>query len=287
MAGFISSTVESGQSFDRNVDELAAKIAQGHQPEARYPQAKYQWPVLGETHSCTYQAIMAQDVYQLSEERLAALERLTDREKDCLRRLQRHQTAKEMAIDMGISPHAIEKRLKMARAKLGVSSSLQASRLLAAREGYQTPVPQPSDLDGTLTPRLAFSRRSMALGAFVMSITIGAMIFVLSHDVAPATESIVIPKPDEILISVPSTFDELDEDKSGFLEGEEAPSLLRVGGEPTYERLSEGKVEVTGKYVMLADVKAMRNRFYLEADINQDGKVSSAEYKDWTAPKDN
>jgi len=63
-----------------------------------------------------------------------------------------------------------------------------------------------------------------------------------------------------------NTFDELDEDKSGFLEGEEAPSLLRVGGEPTYERLSEGKVEVTGKYVMLADVKAMRNRFYLEAD---------------------
>jgi hypothetical protein len=24
-----------------------------------------------------------------------------------------------------------------------------------------------------------------------------------------------------------------------------------------------------------------------QADINQDGKVSSAEYKDWTAPKDN
>ena len=99
-----------------------------------------------------------------------------------------------------------------------------------------------------------------------MSIAIVALIFVMLHDVAPAAESFAIPKPDEILISGPSTFDELDEDKSGFLEGEEAPSLLRVGGEPTYERLSEGKVEVTGKYVMLADVKAMRNRFYLEAD---------------------
>lgn len=230
---------------------------------------------------------MAQDVYQLSEERLAALERLTDREKDCLRRLQRHQTAKEMAIDMGISPHAIEKRLKMARAKLGVSSSLQASRLLAAREGYQTTIPQPSDLDGTSTRRLALSRRSMALGAFLMSIAIVALIFVMLHDVAPAAESFAIPKPDEILISGPSTFDELDKDKSGFLEGKEAPSLLRVGGDPTYERLSEGKVEVSGGYVMLADVKAMRDRFYLEADINQDGKVSSAEYKDWAAPKDN
>ena len=120
-----------------------------------------------------------------------------------------------------------------------------------------------------------------------MSITIGAMIFVMLHDVTPATESIVIPKPDEILISGPSTFDELDIDKSGFLEGKEAPSLLRVGGEPTYRYLTEGKVEVTGKYVLLSDVEAMRDRFYFEADTDHDGKVSSAEYKGWTAPKAN
>jgi DNA-binding CsgD family transcriptional regulator len=228
---------------------------------------------------------MAQDAHQLSEDRLAALDRLTDREKDCLRRLLRHQTAKEMAIDMGISPHAIEKRLKMARTKLGVSSSLQASRLLAAREGYQTTVPQPSELDGTLAPRKVLGRRSMALGAFLMSITVVAIITVMLNAVTPAAESIEIPKPGEIVISGPSTFDELDKDKSGFLVGEEGPSLLRFGGDPTYERLSDGKVEVTGEYVMLFDVNAMRDRFYLEADINQDGKVSPVEFKGWTAPK--
>jgi DNA-binding CsgD family transcriptional regulator len=225
---------------------------------------------------------MAQNADQLSEDRLAALERLTDREKDCLRRLLRHQTAKEMAIDMGVSPHAIEKRLKMARTKLGVSSSLQASRLLAISEGYQTTVPQPSDLGGTLTPRKALSRRSMAVGAFLMSITVVAIVSAVLNAVAPAAETIVIPKPGEIVISGPSTFDELDKDNSGYLEGKEAPSLLQFGGNPTYERLSDGKIEVAGDYVTMSDGKALQDRFYLEADINRDGKVSSAEFKGWT-----
>src|SRR5687768_18384083 len=67
----------------------------------------------------------------------AALARLTDNEKECLRRRLRQQTAKEMALELGVSPHAVEKRLKMARAKLGLSSSLEAARLLAASDGYQ------------------------------------------------------------------------------------------------------------------------------------------------------
>ena len=45
----------------------------------------------------------------------AALARLTDNEKECLRRRLLQQTAKEMALDLGVSPHAVEKRLKMAR----------------------------------------------------------------------------------------------------------------------------------------------------------------------------
>lgn len=228
---------------------------------------------------------MAQDAHQLSEDRLTALDRLTDREKDCLRRRLRHQTAKEMAIEMGISPHAIEKRLKMARTKLGVSSSLQASRLLAASEGYQATVPQPSDVDETLTPREFPGRRSMALGAILMSITVVIIISVMLNTVGPAAESVVIPKPDEIVISSPYTFDELDKDNSGFLEGKEAPSFLRVGGNPTYQRNSDGEVKVVGDYVTFYDVTTVRDRFYLEADINQDGKVSPVEFKGWTAPK--
>lgn len=80
---------------------------------------------------------------------MAALARLTDNEKACLRRRLLSQTAKEMALELGVSPHAVEKRLKMARAKLGVSSSLHAARLLAQLEGYQQEGPTPPDLGGS------------------------------------------------------------------------------------------------------------------------------------------
>lgn len=77
-----------------------------------------------------------------------ALARLTANEKECLRRRLLPQTAKEMANDLGISVHAVEKRLKMARAKLGVSSSLAAARLLAGAEEDQLLVPHILDLSG-------------------------------------------------------------------------------------------------------------------------------------------
>src|SRR5688572_20585546 len=83
----------------------------------------------------------------------AALARLTDNEKECLRRRLRQQTAKEMALELGVSPHAVEKRLKMARAKLGLSSSLEAARLLAASDGYQQTGSQSADLDSSRRSR--------------------------------------------------------------------------------------------------------------------------------------
>jgi DNA-binding CsgD family transcriptional regulator len=87
------------------------------------------------------------DIMRSQDERtLSALARLTANEKECLRRRLLPQTAKEMAIDLGISPHAVEKRLKMARAKLGLASSLEAARLLLATEGYGQSGPQASDL---------------------------------------------------------------------------------------------------------------------------------------------
>ena len=63
--------------------------------------------------------------------------RLTEKEKECLRLWLGHSTAKQIALRLGISHHAVEKRLKMARTKLGLSSSLEAARLLEAVEGYQ------------------------------------------------------------------------------------------------------------------------------------------------------
>ena len=72
----------------------------------------------------------------IDESTRAAIMRLTIAERECLKRCLNHQTAKEMALDLGISPHAVEKRLKMARAKLGLSSSVEAAKLMESLEQY-------------------------------------------------------------------------------------------------------------------------------------------------------
>lgn len=82
----------------------------------------------------------------IDESTRAAIQRLTMAERECLKRCLDHQTAKQMALDLGISPHAVEKRLKMARAKLGLSSSLEAAKLVAALERSGGLVPGSSDL---------------------------------------------------------------------------------------------------------------------------------------------
>jgi DNA-binding CsgD family transcriptional regulator len=116
----------------------------------------------------------------------AAILRLTTAERECLKRCLNHQTAKQMALDLGISPHAVEKRLKMARAKLGLSSSLKAAKLVESSERSGRLGPGLSDLpsgnakldeDGSVaalrneTPRI--TRRHlfyMVSGAILMSI---------------------------------------------------------------------------------------------------------------------
>lgn len=116
-------------------------------------------------------------------ERLA---RLTENERICLRHWLQHKSAKEIAVELNISHHAVEKRLKMARLKLDVTSSIDAARILAAAEGYASLAPQPPDLaaDASLPqPRLP---PSMILGVTAM-IAIGALLFgVLMH---PSTKA--------------------------------------------------------------------------------------------------
>ncbi|WP_260600439.1 helix-turn-helix transcriptional regulator [Sphingomonas endolithica] len=94
---------------------------------------------------------MSMDV--IDESTRAAILRLTIAERECLKRCLDHQTAKQMALDLGISPHAVEKRLKMARAKLGLSSSLEAAKLVKSLERSGRLGPASSDLPpGNTTP---------------------------------------------------------------------------------------------------------------------------------------
>jgi DNA-binding CsgD family transcriptional regulator len=60
--------------------------------------------------------------------------RLTEAQRVALRLFMERKTAKQIALELGITPKAVELRLKGARDALGVSSSAEAARILAAFE---------------------------------------------------------------------------------------------------------------------------------------------------------
>jgi DNA-binding CsgD family transcriptional regulator len=212
----------------------------------------------------------------------AAIARLTDNEKECLRRRLVPQTAKEMAIELGVSPHAVEKRLKMARTKLGLSSSLQAARLLVQAES-QPLVPQPSDLAATAAAPHAGRvpgerRRRWILGGLTMiSITIAmALASAWSGAPAPAPTSVaagqdgaqrVPATPETAKAFLASSFDTMDRDKSGFVDASEAPRMTVRFGPPEGPMVEKQLTREQASAQWIA-----RN------DGNRDGKVSKIEF---------
>lgn len=80
--------------------------------------------------------------------------RLSPRQQECLRGVLELKSAKAIARDLGISPHAVEKHLRVAREKFGVASSVEAARLFALQaKGSEFPHSDDSDL--VTTPRQA------------------------------------------------------------------------------------------------------------------------------------
>lgn len=78
-----------------------------------------------------------------------ACDKLTERQKACLRLVREGFTTKEIAGQLGTSPDAIDKSIKLAMAKLGVDRRGVAARMLYERErqtGYLQLGPQPPDL---------------------------------------------------------------------------------------------------------------------------------------------
>lgn len=65
-------------------------------------------------------------------------DRLSERQRDCLRLLSGGLTPKEAAIRLDLSVETVHAHLKAARRTLGVSSSREAARLLVLGEGGQT-----------------------------------------------------------------------------------------------------------------------------------------------------
>ena len=64
----------------------------------------------------------------------ALLEKLTEPQRACLRRVYQLQTSKDIARDLGISPHTVDQRLRVAARTLGVATRIEAARLLANYE---------------------------------------------------------------------------------------------------------------------------------------------------------
>lgn len=82
------------------------------------------------------------------------LSRLTDGQKACLRMVYRHMSSKDIARTLGISPHTVDQRLRIAMRALGVGSRVEAARILVELEGgayqsslYQTPHLVPGSAD--------------------------------------------------------------------------------------------------------------------------------------------
>jgi DNA-binding CsgD family transcriptional regulator len=73
---------------------------------------------------------------------------LPEHQRVCLRMVLEHKSSKEIALELGISPHTVDQRVKSAMQTLGVGSRVAAARLLAEHEAlvYQPLVYQHLDL---------------------------------------------------------------------------------------------------------------------------------------------
>jgi len=191
------------------------------------PPARYQQTVLWNCDASAYLWCM--------EER-NGLSRLTEREKECLRLWLQHKTAKEIALDLGISHHAVEKRLKMARIKLDAGSSLEAARMLGEAEGYGLTVAHSPEVESEAPTPDKWFTRPLALGVMTMILLATATAFLLSQAStveATATDNSDVPEilmvmatPEQIEDHIAEQFAEFDADGSGFIEESEGPRSI-------------------------------------------------------------
>ncbi|MEO6198732.1 MAG: helix-turn-helix transcriptional regulator [Sphingomicrobium sp.] len=73
--------------------------------------------------------------------------RLSPGQLDCLRLVDQHYSSKEIASELGISPHTVDQRIRQSLQILGVERRSQAARLVAQHSGpYQRLIHQSPDI---------------------------------------------------------------------------------------------------------------------------------------------
>ena len=74
--------------------------------------------------------------------------RLSSGQLDCLRLVAQHLSSKEIAAELGISPHTVDQRIRGALHTLGVERRSQAARLVARHNGCQRLIHQSPHIEG-------------------------------------------------------------------------------------------------------------------------------------------
>ncbi|MBX7482608.1 LuxR C-terminal-related transcriptional regulator [Qipengyuania qiaonensis] len=224
-------------------------------------------------------------------ERDDAIARLTEKERECLDRWLSHATAKEIALDLGITHHAVEKRLKSARQKLGVASSLEAARLLAGASDYGRTVSGAPDLSAMRPGGQSGAYAAPAMGTpglrqglltvpgvILMSLLLATAIS-LALTSAPAADAPTIKPGMRITAStlndganpneaIAKAFAMLDKNSSGAIERDE------IG--PDRHVMVQERPEADGSVPGMAKMAPLS-----QADSNSDGKIDFAEYEIW------
>src|SRR4051794_27114455 len=77
--------------------------------------------------------------------------RLSAGQLDCLRLVDQHLNSKEIAVELHISSHTVDQRIRQALSILGVERRAQAARVVARHSGpYQRLIHQPPYIEPTL-----------------------------------------------------------------------------------------------------------------------------------------
>lgn len=158
------------------------------------------------------------------------LAELTDKEKQALRLLLSGHDAKSSAIELDISVHALNDRLRNARRKLGVSSSREAARILGDAEGGspQNPVRNSFGMAESAsvgdTAVLNQTRRSgpsravwLTGGMLIMSLTIAAIAVVSIYGAADSGEATTAAASENEFIEKAATDPESEARANAFL----------------------------------------------------------------------
>lgn len=135
--------------------------------------------------------------------RMDDLEQLTDKEKEALRLIVRGHDAKSMADELSLSVHTINERLRLARRKLGVTSSREAARLLLEKEGSGPQKLADKELgearqigpDEEGREAAAFPDRRILAGAFAMMTLFAAGLILTSYLSEPAKQPTPVETP--------------------------------------------------------------------------------------------